>query len=112
MTRKIKIFLDGADRKTMVEMASSGLVQGFTTNPSLMRKAGVTDYRSYCKEILTQVKGMPISFEVFADDLEEMRKQAHEITTWGENVYVKIPVINSEGRSMAPLIRDLSHSGV
>jgi transaldolase len=112
---KIKIFLDGADRASMVEMAGNPLVQGFTTNPSLMRKAGVKDYRSFCKEILTQVRGKPISFEVFADEFPEMKRQAREIASWDigdDNVYVKIPVVNSKGESAAPLIRDLSQAGV
>jgi transaldolase len=107
----IQIFLDGADRSTMVEMAQNDLVQGFTTNPSLMRKSGVKDYRSFCKEILTQVRGKPISFEVFADDFAGMRKQADEIASWGSNVYVKIPVMNSEGKSASSLIRELAHAG-
>lgn len=112
MTQKIKIFLDGADRKTMVEMASDDRVQGFTTNPSLMRKSGVTDYPGFCREILPQVRGKPISFEVFADDLAGMKSQAKTIATWGSNVYVKIPVMNSEGLSTAPLIRELAQAGV
>lgn len=105
---KIRIFLDGADRGAMVELAKDPKIQGFTTNPSLMKKSGVKDYPSFCKEILTQIAGKPISFEVFADDFENMRRQAMEIASWGNNVYVKIPVTNSEGRSAAPLIRDLT----
>ena len=108
----IKIFLDGADRKTMLEMAANSLVQGFTTNPTLMRKAGVKDYRAYCQELLTQIRQNPISFEVFADQLEDMQKQAVEIASWGSNVYVKIPIMNSEGKPTTPAIRDLSHRGI
>lgn len=96
----------------MVEMYPNPLVQGFTTNPSLMRKAGVKDYKAYCLDLLTQVRDKPISFEVFADDFSEMNRQAQDIKTWGKNVYVKIPVMNSEGKSSAALIRDLAHSGV
>jgi transaldolase len=98
----------------MLEMLPK--VQGFTTNPSLMKKSGVKDYRAFCQEILTRVQGKPISFEVFADDLEGMRKQAEEIASWGSggngDVYVKIPVMNSEGQSTAPLVHDLTHKGI
>jgi transaldolase len=111
---QIKIFLDSSDRATMVEMAGNPLVKGFTTNPSLMRKAGVQDYKTFCQEILTQVKGKPISFEVFADEFPEMKRQALEIRSWDRdrNIYVKIPVCNSKGESSAPLIRELSQQGV
>lgn len=105
---KIKVFLDGADRSQILETAKNPQVHGFTTNPSLMRKSGVKDYRQFCQEILTQIEGKPISFEVFADEFPEMKRQAEEITTWGPNVYVKIPVINSKGESAAPLIRELA----
>jgi transaldolase len=108
----VKIFLDGADRGTMLEMAKNPVVSGFTTNPSLMKKAGVKDYRGYCQEILTQIGGKPISFEVFADEFAEMKRQAQMISLWSQNVYVKIPVINTRGESAAPLIRELSQSGV
>lgn len=109
---KIKIFSDGADKKSMLEMAANPLVSGLTTNPTLMRKAGVTDYRTFAKEILSAIKTKPISFEVFADDFPSMQKQAMEIASWGDNVYVKIPVTNSEGQSTKALIEKLSHSGV
>lgn len=109
---KIKLFLDGADRPAMLEMAKNPKISGFTTNPSLMKKAGVTDYRSYCQEILPHLGGKPVSFEVFADDFSEMNRQAQEIKTWGSNIYVKIPVTNSKGESSINLIRELSHSGV
>ncbi len=109
---KIKIFSDGADLASMLEMNKNPQITGLTTNPSLMRKAGVKDYRNYCKEVLSQIKTKPISFEVFADDFVEMRRQALEITTWGKNVYVKIPVTNSKGRPSYELIRDLAGEGV
>lgn len=112
---KIKIYLDGADRAAMVEMAPNPLIQGFTTNPSLMKKAGVKDYSGFCKEILTQLQGKPVSFEVFADDFAEMRRQAKEIASWdlGDgSVYVKIPIMNSKGESCIPLIEELSNAGV
>jgi transaldolase len=109
---RIKIFSDGADLASMVEMNNSPLIKGMTTNPSLMKKAGVKDYKNFCKEVLSQIKVKPISFEVFADDFLEMRRQALEIATWGNNVYVKIPVINSVGRPSFELIRELSEKKV
>lgn len=111
-TLKVKIYSDGADRATLLEMAANPLIQGITTNPSLMRKAGVKDYPGFCKEILSLVRQKPISFEVFADDLDGMKKQALEIASWGDNVYVKIPISNSEGIPTQPLIRELSHRGI
>lgn len=96
----------------MLEMNANPQVQGMTTNPSLMKKAGIKDYRSFCKDILKEVREKPISFEVFADDINEMRRQALEIATWGKNVYVKIPVTNSKGESCTPLIRELSHQNI
>ena len=112
---KIKIFLDGAERAAMVEMAPNPLIQGFTTNPSLMKKAGVKDYPGFCKEILTQLQSKPVSFEVFADDFQEMKRQAKEIASWDRgdgSVYVKIPIMNSKGESSIPLIEELSNAGV
>ena len=115
---KIKIFLDGADRPTILEMAGNPLVQGFTTNPSLMRKAGVTDYAAYCKALLPELKGKPVSFEVFADDFSEMKRQGLEIASWEKKhgqpgqIYVKIPVMNSRGEPTTELVRELAHSGV
>lgn len=109
---KIKIFSDGADKASMLEMSKNPLIKGLTTNPSLMKKAGVKDYRSFCKEILGEIKDKPISFEVFADDFKEMKRQGLEINGWGQNVYVKIPITNSEGESSIPLIKDLAHQGV
>lgn len=109
---KVKIYTDGADKKSMLEMASNPLVQGLTTNPSLMKKAGITDYVSFCKDILTQIREKPISFEVFADEFVEMKRQAQIIKTWADNVYVKIPIMNSKGESSIPLIKELSECGV
>lgn len=109
---KVKIYSDGADRASMLEMAANPLVSGLTTNPTLMKKAGVKDYRGFCKDILSQIKDKPISFEVFADDFASMEKQGLEIKSWGSNVYVKIPITNSEGQSSIPLVRKLSQAGV
>lgn len=109
---KIKIYSDGADKASMLEMGKNPLIQGLTTNPSLMKKAGVTDYKAYSLEILGHIKDKPISFEVFTDDIKDMHRQAMEIKTWGKNVYVKIPITNSEGESTIPLIHELSHQGV
>ncbi len=108
---KVKIYSDGADKASMLEMNDNPLISGLTTNPSLMKKAGVQDYRLFCKEILASIREKPISFEVFADDFTEMKRQAEEIRTWGKNVYVKIPITNSKGESSAPLIRELSQAG-
>ena len=96
----------------MLEMAANPHVAGLTTNPSLMKKAGVKDYRSYCKDILSHIQTKPISFEVFADTLPEMERQGREIATWGKNVYVKIPVMNSLGHSTMELVRKLAHDGI
>ena len=112
---RVKIFLDGADRNSMAEMASNPMIQGFTTNPSLMRKSGVKDYTGFCKEILPLLKGKPVSFEVFADEFPEMKRQGKIIASWegkSDQIYVKIPIINSKGESSIPLIRELSHAGV
>lgn len=109
---RVKIFADGADRASMLELAKNPMVQGLTTNPSLMKKSGVKDYPAFCKDILANISDKPISFEVFADDFKEMRRQALEIKSWGGNVYVKIPITNSEGRSSIELIQELSHQGV
>lgn len=107
-----KIFADGADKAGMLEMYHNPLIKGFTTNPTLMRKAGITDYEAFAKDILTIIHDRPISFEVFSDDFEEMHKQALKIASFGENVYVKIPVTNSKGESACDLIHELAHAGV
>lgn len=111
-TYKIKIFSDGAEKDQLIKMNQNPLISGMTTNPSLMKKAGITDYRAFCKDILLTIKQKPISFEVFADDFQTMEKQAREIATWGKNVVVKIPIQNSEGKSAAPLVRTLSKDGI
>lgn len=109
---KVKIFADGAEKSGMLEMYRSPLISGFTTNPTLMRKAGITDYVAFAKDILTYIKDKPISFEVFSDDFGEMEWQAKEIASWGKNVYVKIPITNTKRESSVPLIQRLSEAGV
>lgn len=109
---KIKIFSDGAEKDSLLKMNQNPLISGMTTNPSLMKKAGITDYRAFCKDILQTIQTKPISFEVFADDFKTMEVQAREIATWGKNIYVKIPILNSEGKSSIPLIRELTKSGI
>jgi transaldolase len=109
---KVKIFADGADKDGMLEMARLPHVAGFTTNPTLMRKAGVVDYRAFAREVLAEIPDRPISFEVFSDDFDEMERQAREIATWGPHVYVKVPVTNTRRETAAALIRRLSHDGV
>jgi transaldolase len=108
----IKIFADGADVAGMLSLYEAGQVDGFTTNPTLMRKAGITDYEAFAREILATIRTLPISFEVFSDDFTDMRRQALKIAGWGDNVYVKIPVTTTRAESSADLIRDLSSSGV
>src|SRR5580693_8231284 len=107
-----RIFADGADREGILALAADPRIAGFTTNPTLMRKVGLTDYARFAQDLLERVTEHPISFEVFADDVEEMRRQAHTIASWGENVYVKIPVTSTTGESMAPLVRELSEGGL
>ncbi len=109
---KVKIFADGADREGMLELAKDPLIRGFTTNPSLMRKAGVSDYEGFAREILAAVGDRPVSLEVLADEFEEMERQARRIAQWGGNAYVKIPVSNTRGETTRELVRRLSHSGV
>jgi transaldolase len=109
---RIKIFADGADKKGIEALAANPLIKGLTTNPTLMRKAGLTDYEAFAREVLQIVTAKPISFEVFADDFPEMRRQALKIGGWQGNVYVKIPITNTRGESAVPLIRDLSREGV
>ena len=105
---KVKIFADGADKAGMLEMYEKPFVKGLTTNPTLMKKAGITDYRAFCKEILTSIKDKPLSFEVFSDDFSEMERQAMEIASWGENVYVKIPVTNTKQETCYALVKKLA----
>jgi len=109
---KIKIFADGADLATMKSQAENPLISGFTTNPSLVKSAGGTDYKAYALEVFAAIPDKPISFEVFADDLPTMEAQAREIATWSPNVNVKIPVTNTKGESLAPVIERLSADGV
>ncbi len=108
----IKLFADGADLDEMVKAYESGNIQGFTTNPTLMRAAGITDYVAFAKKVLEKITDLPISFEVFSDELDEMERQAKLIAEWGDNVYVKIPVTNTKGVSTAPIIESLSKAGV
>lgn len=109
---KVKLFADGADLKVISKMAENPLIKGFTTNPTLMRQAGVSDYRVFARDVLKVVTDRPVSFEVFSDDFAEMELQARQIASWGKNVFVKIPVTNTLGESSVPLIRRLSAAGV
>ena len=107
-----RIFADGADLDGILKLAADPRISGFTTNPTLMWKAGLTDYEEFAMRLLERITVHPISFEVFADDAEEMRRQALKISRWGDNVYVKIPVSTTSGESMAPLVRELSEDGI
>lgn len=109
---KVKLFSDGADKKTMIEMASRPYIKGLTTNPTLMKKAGVQNYCLFAQEILAEIRDKPISFEVFSDDLAEMKNQALEIASWAENVYVKVPITNSKGVPTTDVISYLSSNNV
>jgi transaldolase len=108
----VKIFADGADKAGMLEMYARPYVKGFTTNPTLMRKAGIADYEGFARDILDAIPDRPISFEVFADEFSEMERQAQRITTWGKQVSVKIPITNTRQESAIPLIRKLSQDGI
>lgn len=108
----VKLFTDGADKAQIVEMAKQAWIVGFTTNPSLLKKAGVSDYAAYARDLVAAVPDRHISFEVFSDDIAEMVAQARVITTWGRNVYVKLPVTNSRGEPLFEAVRSLSHDGV
>jgi transaldolase len=108
----VKVFADGADLDAILALAADERIRGFTTNPTLMWKAGLTDYEEFARRLLERITEHPISFEVFADDADEMRRQALKISKWGDNVYVKIPVSTTKGESMAPLVRELSESEV
>jgi transaldolase len=109
---RVKIFADGADKAGMLEMARKPYISGLTTNPTLMRKAGVLDYRAFAREIVSAIPDLPISFEVFSDEFVEMERQAKEIASWGKYVYVKIPVTNTRGEPAYGLIRRLSKAGI
>jgi len=108
----VKIFADGADAAGMLEMYHNPLIKGFTTNPTLMRKAGVSDYRAFAHEILQAIPDRPVSFEVLADEFAEMQRQVLEIASWGDNVYVKVPVTNTRGQPSDDLLRQLVRAGV
>lgn len=109
---KVKLFTDGADKAQIVEMAKQPYIAGFTTNPSLLRKAGVTDYEAYARDLVAAVPDRHISFEVFSDDIPEIRAQARVIATWGAHVHVKLPITTTRGESLLPLVRDLVQDGV
>ncbi|MES2309631.1 MAG: transaldolase family protein, partial [Verrucomicrobiota bacterium] len=107
---KIKLFADGAEIDVIREMAKNPLIQGFTTNPTLMRKAGLDDYVGFSKQVIQIIPDYPLSLEVFSDDFSEMEKQAKEIASWGKNVFVKIPVTNTKGEFCGDLVKKLSAS--
>jgi len=108
---KVKLFQDGADLSSMIAARGRGLVSGYTTNPTLMRKAGITDYKQFALQVIAAIPDMPISFEVFSDDFETMEREAREIASWGGDTYVKIPITNTKGESAGPLISKLSKEG-
>jgi transaldolase len=109
---KVKIFADGADKKGMLEMYAKPFIKGFTTNPTLMRKAGISDYRAFAKDVVAAIPDRPISFEVFSDEFGEMEREAREIARWAPNVNVKIPVTNTRGEPSYELVRRLAHDGI
>ncbi len=109
---KVKLYADGADKAGILSLNSNALIQGMTTNPTLMRKAGIKDYEAFAKDILQTVSTKPISFEVFSDEFSEMKRQGLKIASWGTNVYVKIPITNSRGETCLPLIKELAQQGV
>jgi len=108
----VKIFADGADIAEMKQQRENPLVKGFTTNPTLMRKSGIADYEAFARDALQAIPDLPLSFEVFADEFDEMERQALKIRDWGNNVYIKIPITNTSGESAAPLLQRLSEQGV
>jgi transaldolase len=109
---RVKIFADGADRASILDLADNPWIRGFTTNPTLMRKAGITDYEAFGRSLVRAIPERPFSFEVLSDEFDEMEQQALQIATWGENVYVKIPITDTRGRSAAPLVKRLAEQGV
>jgi transaldolase len=109
---RVKIFADGADRSSILELADNPWIRGFTTNPTLMRKAGITDYEAFGRSLVRAIPDRPFSFEVLSDDFDQMEQQAMQIATWGDNVYVKIPITDTRGRSAAPLVTRLAQQGV
>ena len=108
----VKIFADGADKKGMLDLNANPLIQGLTTNPTLMRKAGLTDFEAFARDILQTITVKPLSLEVFSDEFAEMKRQALKINGWGKNVYVKIPITNTRGESSLPLVAELAREGV
>ncbi len=108
----VKIFADGADKKGMLELNANPLIQGLTTNPTLMRKAGLTDFEAFARDVLQTITVKPLSLEVFSDEFSEMKRQALKINGWGKNVYVKIPITNTRNESSLPLIKELASEGV
>jgi transaldolase len=110
-TLRVKLFQDGADLDQMIVAKSRGLVSGFTTNPTLMRRAGVSDYKAFALKAIAAIPDLPISFEVFSDDFDMMEREAREIASWGGDTYVKIPITNTKSQSAAPLVRKLSSEG-
>lgn len=111
-TLRVKIYADGADKNTMLQLNANPLIKGMTTNPTLMRKAGLKDFEAFARDILQIITDKPISFEVFSDDFSGMRRQAMKISSWGGNVYVKIPITNTRAESALPLIRELALEGM
>ncbi len=109
---QVKIFADGADQASMLELYRNPLIKGFTTNPTLMRKAGVPDFEAFALAVLKTITDRPINFEVFSDEFDSMERQALKIARWGQNVFVKVPITNTRGESSLPLVRHLAHSGV
>lgn len=109
---RIKIFADGAEKASMLELYKLPVIKGFTTNPTLMRKAGISDYVGFAKDILANIKDKPISFEVFSDDFKDMERQARIIASWGPNVYVKIPITNTKKESSFELVKKLAADGI
>lgn len=109
---KVKIFADGADKSAMLDMAAKPFIKGLTTNPTLMAKAGISDYEAFARDILAHITDKPLSLEVFSDEIDEMERQALKITSWGPNVYVKIPVTNTRGESTCALVQRLADQGV
>lgn len=112
MKFKVKLFADGANINEIMSVYGQGLVSGFTTNPTLMRKAGIRDYEEFARELLKSISDLPISFEVFSDDFPSMEREARKISAWGDNVYVKIPITNTKGESSSELVKKLSEGGI
>src|ERR1700690_2071199 len=108
---KVKIFADGADKAGMLQLNANPVIKGLTTNPTLMRKAGLTDFEAFARDILQHITGKSISLEVFSDEFPEMRRQGLKINGWAKNVYVKIPITNTRGESSLPLVRELPLAG-